>query len=189
MDSNVSGDREYNPISDINNNTKLSKDVEVNTEPLAGPKRDWKNPVRWCAYANVLVLLVNIAFTVASVEISSRQGLFSFKSVVLSRGSCSKIKQVKTGLHLLINVLGLTLSATSSYCSNIITAPSRKDVDEAHCRRLWLSIGSFSGRNLLKLNLRRKTQWALLIITSIAMQLTCVYLQIVTFGLIQNLLT
>ncbi|XHG04091.1 hypothetical protein AWENTII_007372 [Aspergillus wentii] len=47
----------------------------------------------------------------------------------------------------MINIFVITITATSSYCGQVLSAPSRKEIDYAHSRRV-LSIGSSSLTNI-----------------------------------------
>ncbi|PYH94195.1 hypothetical protein BO71DRAFT_430233 [Aspergillus ellipticus CBS 707.79] len=132
--------------------TRASSKVEAPSS-----QREWESPVRWCAWLNLAILIINIAVIVIMLGIAaSKPSGITFGSIIVRKGSCSGVKAATTGLHLLINMLSVTLSATSNYCSHILIAPSRKDVDEAHSRRVWVVIGTFSFRNIMKLSMRRK---------------------------------
>jgi hypothetical protein len=147
-------------------------DESSDDEPSKPKRPEWQDPVRWCAWANVAVLLVIIIFLAVALGVSANG--VSFDSLVLSRGSKEAIDRAKTGLHLLVNVLSVTLTATSSYCCHIVLAPSRKAVDEAHSQRVWLTIATFGLQNFSKVSWKRKFFWLLLTATSLAIQLRCV---------------
>lgn len=128
--------------------------------------------MRWCVYANAAVLLVNIIMTVAAIKTSaSHYGPVSFGSITTYRGSCDNVSYMKTGFHGLINVLSVILTATSSYCCNILIAPSRPNVDRAHSRRTCVSIGVFSLGNFENTSRVCRLLWILLIGTTFMMQL------------------
>jgi hypothetical protein len=144
----------------------------LDNAPDAKTRPEWQDPVRWCLWGNIAVLVINILFTIAAVGVSaSKYGSLSFGSISLYQGSCSTTQEMKIGLHLLINVLGVTMTATSSYCCAILMAPSRTDVDKAHSKGTWLSIGVSSWRNFRNLRKSSQALWSLLLLTSIIMQM------------------
>ncbi|KAI9925920.1 hypothetical protein MW887_005726 [Aspergillus wentii] len=96
---------------------------------------------------------------------------FDFVSFSLTDGGCEKAKNTTTGVHVMINMLSTALVATSSYCCQLLMAPTRQDVDEAPARRIWLSVGSFNIKNWILLHRRRKILWVLMFGTSIVIQL------------------
>lgn len=67
---------------------------------------------------------------------------------LVARGQCSKIKNLNTGLHAVINVLGiLVLAAVGSYIS-LLSAPTRETLNRFHEQGIWFEIGIPSLRNL-----------------------------------------
>ncbi|CAG7928561.1 unnamed protein product [Penicillium olsonii] len=123
-------------------------------------------------WGNIAVLAINIIFMIAALGVSaSKYSDQGFGSIAIYRGSCETTQYSKIGLHLLVNVLSVTMTATSSYCCTILMAPSRSDVDKAHAKGTWLSIGVASWRNFR--NMKRSSQilWGLLLLTSTVMQM------------------
>ena len=123
-------------------------------------------------WGNIAVLATNIIFMIAALGVSaSKYSDQGFGSIAIYRGSCETTQYSKIGLHLLVNVLSVTMTATSSYCCTILMAPSRSDVDKAHAKGTWLSIGVASWRNFR--NMKRSSQilWGLLLLTSTVMQM------------------
>lgn len=141
--------------------------------PDAKTRPNWHDPVKWCLWGNIAVLFTNLVFMIAAIGTSSshdNNGL-SFGSIVLYQGSCSTTRDLKVGLHLLINVLSMAMTATSSYCCTILMAPSREDVDKAHSMGTWLSIGVSSWRNFRNLGRSSQALWSLLLLTSLTIQM------------------
>jgi hypothetical protein len=170
-------------VSDIAINTQNTPKVEPPPEfralmlfdnaPDAKTRPQWQDPVRWCFWGNAAVLMINIALTIAAVGVSAsnHNQSFGFGSIVLYQGSCSATQKRKIGLHLMINVLGVIMTATSSYCYTILMAPSRADIDKAHSKGTWLSVGVASWRNFRNLKRSSQALWSLLLLTSIIMQM------------------
>ncbi|CAG7947772.1 unnamed protein product [Penicillium nalgiovense] len=62
--------------------------------------------------------------------------------------TCHQANQITTGLHILVNTILLTLTATSSYCNQVLAASSLARIDIAHAQRVWVSIVSSSFMNV-----------------------------------------
>lgn len=68
---------------------------------------------------------------------------------VLTRaGSCSEMKRITLWADLTINVLSTLLLGASNNCAQLLTAPTRKNIDLAHIKGKWLDIGVPSTRNI-----------------------------------------
>jgi hypothetical protein len=81
-------------------------------------------------------------------------------------GTSSQVKSYSLWIHLLINVLSTILLATSNFCMQLLVAPSREEVDEAHKQTRWLDIGIQSMRNLRNVSNYRRILWFCLAISS-----------------------
>ena len=66
----------------------------------------------------------------------------------LSTGSCSKMSNINTGVHVVINILSTLLLGASNLCMQLLVAPTRSEIDKAHARFKWLNIGVPSIKNL-----------------------------------------
>lgn len=90
---------------------------------------------------------------------------------VLYEGSCSKSKNINTGLHILINILSSVLLGASNYGIQCLSAPSRSQLDEAHAKDRYLDIGVVSVRNLSHQKRGSRALWLTLILSSIPLHL------------------
>lgn len=149
------------------NDTKDSSRRKGLKSRLAEYNGAWRTAVLLSSGACVLVLLLNIAFTIVIASVSG----FNNGQGVLFDGSCAKAKQINTALHLLINVLGTILLSASNYSMQILTAPTRKEVNQAHARSKWLYIGVPGVRNLLGVGRWRAFLWLCLGLSSAPLQL------------------
>lgn len=138
------------------------------------PQRDdeprWIKNIRWCAYCSVGVLLLNIVFAstlagmAGKIEGQSADSLLSFSTAY--SGSCSLVKSWGISLDLLINLLSTIALAASSYCMQVLVAPSREQVDQCHAQGKWLDIGIPGIRNLTIVGPFRVGLWLILLLTS-----------------------
>jgi hypothetical protein len=109
------------------------------------------------------VLLVNLSFAIYMPI--KHHGLQAV--VRLYEGDCRWVKYVDTGLHILINVLSTGLLGASNLCMQLLAAPTRREIDEAHRDNKWLDIGVPSWRNLWRIKRPRRVVWWCLALSSI----------------------
>lgn len=83
------------------------------------------------------------------------------------RGECPSAQRLSSWLHIAINVLSTALLAVSNLCMQLLAAPTRRDVDKAHGRYVWLDIGVPSFRNIWHMSTWRKIVIFLLAASSI----------------------
>jgi hypothetical protein len=134
-------------------------------ERIAGRKfNGWRAGVLHFALWASLVFLINLAATIWGVQ---------SQSDVFVEGDCTTVKRLDSGLHVLINILSTTLLGGSNYCMQILSAPTRKDIDRshAHSKPVSLDIGIPSIRNLTRVSRRRALLWCLLGISSLPLHL------------------
>lgn len=114
-----------------------------------------------------LVLLINLILTIWAV---SKSGLKSGLGTV-QQGNCTKTKDLSQWLHLAMNALSTLLLGASNYCMQCISSPTRREVDKAHARGVWLDIGVTSVRNLRRITSSRILLWWLLGLSSVPLHL------------------
>ncbi|KAL8847019.1 MAG: hypothetical protein Q9221_007932 [Calogaya cf. arnoldii] len=119
--------------------------------------------LRGCSIIAALVLVINVVATVYFKLKWKTTGDLG----TIFRGQCSKAQQLSSRLHIVINILSTTLLSISNVCMQLLAAPTRQDIDEAHSKFLWLDIGVPSFRNLWHINRKRRVILVLLAATSI----------------------
>ena len=92
--------------------------------------------------------------------------LFRSGTTVIHTGQCTRVKQINSVLHLLVNVLGSVLYLFSQLCMQLITAPTRQELDKAHQRNDWYDIGILSFRNYFRSSWLKKSICFLLFVSS-----------------------
>jgi hypothetical protein len=140
----------------------------------------WRKSVRRFAFGATSALIVNFIFTITAIklmkpldETGRHDGGLPLVGVLLENRSCDEVKRINTAIHILINALSAILLAGSNYCMQVLAAPSREQVDEAHRRGRWLDIGVPSLRNMFKMKggFKRVTLWLLLALSSVPLHL------------------
>lgn len=136
---------------------------------MAPTVRGWRIGIRLAIIAAVSTLIINIIFMILGTRLyeqDSDDGM-----VTLIGGSCKKVDQLKTWLHLVINILGTILLSASNYTQQCISAPTRDEVDACHRKKDWLEIGVPSLHNLTRISRRRTALWAILGLSSVPLHL------------------
>jgi hypothetical protein len=135
--------------------------------------KPWWKRVGWpagalgCAILAFIALLINLAilfWTLKAFKLT--HGIAQVFS-----GNCLQTEKINTWLHLGINAVSTMLLSSSNYCMQILSAPTRKDIDKAHARKKWLDIGIPSVRNLTNVAIKKTVLWWLLALSSIPLHL------------------
>ncbi|EXJ94235.1 hypothetical protein A1O1_02628 [Capronia coronata CBS 617.96] len=128
----------------------------------------WKASTRIALFAAVVVLVANVSITSAIVTngMDMQGGVW-----MVYAGSCEQIETKDTWVHLALNVVATILLASSNYCMQLLSAPSRSEIDRAHAKRKWLDVGIPSIRNLGSLRKKKVILWWVLGISSIPLHL------------------
>lgn len=125
----------------------------------------WRFSAIVCAIAATSVFLINLVATILAVKHSQSSGDVLFET------NCNQARRLNKGLHFFINILSAVLLSSSNSCMQILSAPTRGEVDKAHAKGQWLDIGVLSIHNLRKISRRRVVLWALLGLSSLPLHL------------------
>lgn len=109
--------------------------------------------------------------TVFAIAFIHREGNSTFGSTTIKNDRCDDISKLSIILHILINVVSTGVLVSSNFFMQIVTSPTRKEVDQAHMFLRPLTIGLPSWRNLSSLPLFKKACWLLLFLSSIPIHL------------------
>jgi hypothetical protein len=129
----------------------------------------WRTGALLSLIAACVVFILNLVMTIW-VWRSPGHKLEGAIGTVL-QGSCSRVRRLNVWIHLLVNVLSTLLLCASNYCMQILVAPNRAEIDEAHAHRRWLHIGVPGLRNLVFVGRDRLLLWALLMTSSLPLHL------------------
>ena len=119
------------------------------------------------ASSAAVVFCLNLAFTVWTITTLPAGSSFVDGIGVFAEGQCDYIRGANIVVHLLINVLSTILLAGSNFCMQVLSAPTRREVDAAHAKGRWLDIGVPSVRNWASVSWTSRTLWFLLGVSSI----------------------
>lgn len=114
-----------------------------------------------------IVLVLNLSFTLWTLsqkEIENQLG-------TLHEGRCDTVRSLNTAAHLVINIFSTIILASSNYCMQCLSAPTRAEIDKQHAQGMWLDIGILSMRNLRHISRKRALLWIALGISSLPLHL------------------
>ncbi|WAO95319.1 Hypothetical protein NCS54_01293200 [Fusarium falciforme] len=128
----------------------------------------WRSGLAFATSVAGLVTLTNLVFLLVALPIID---MSSNGEGYLYTGSCKAAKQFSIWIHLAINILATLLLGAGNYTQQVLTGPTRPELDRAHARRIWLDVGVSSIRNLGKISFKRVAAWAVLAISSLPIHL------------------
>jgi hypothetical protein len=128
----------------------------------------WRMGILLGSCMSLLVLAFNIAILIIG---ATRARGFEKGFAVPMSGLAEDISWWSSGIHILINALSTLLLAASNYTMQVLSSPTRKDIDKAHARREYLDIGVLSTRNLSRIPRRRLFLFVLMGLSSIPVHL------------------
>src|SRR5881227_2609372 len=117
-----------------------------NTHWYKRKPRGWRFGILTGAILAFLTLIINGAVSGAAAA-RKETVKYSSSGKALYEGDCDKVRGLNIGIHLIINLLGTVLLSASNYGMQCLSAPTRAEVDKAHSKGFWLSIGIMSVRN------------------------------------------
>lgn len=132
-----------------------------------GLVKAWRLTISSGAFAGTLVLIINL---IVLIVVYARYEIVDHAATLFT-GSCSTAEETLTGVHLVINVLSSILLASSNFSMQCLSSPTRAEVDAAHARKRWLSIGTQNMRNLLYLSRTKAVLWLVLGVSSFPLHL------------------
>ncbi|KAK0109834.1 hypothetical protein ONS95_002505 [Cadophora gregata] len=129
----------------------------------------WRGAITTGLSLAISVLVVNLSMTVWLMHRAHSSSISD--EVSIYEGSCGQSKRLSFWTHLAINILSSLLLGSSNYATQLLCAPTRAEVDEAHRKQKWLDIGLWSFRNWKKVGTGRNVLCTLLLVSSIPLHL------------------
>ncbi|KAM0438541.1 hypothetical protein ACHAPT_001290 [Fusarium lateritium] len=141
----------------------------------------WRTGMAISTSAAAFVTIINLIFLgVVRAKVSAGGGS-------LWTGNCKTAKEYSLWLHLGINALATVLLGAGNYTQQVLTGPTRQEIDQAHDKRQWLDIGVSSLHNLTKISIKRVAAWTVLALSSLPIHL--LYNSVVSFETSANYYT
>lgn len=159
--------------------TRAGPVARVNTDPRlvqnSGVRRKWRlEGWRFGVFLSIIAvkmcLAVELIMLVCAMALNKPEGDKDGIGV-LYVGHCAKVEHINTILAIPLNIIATVLVATSNYVMHCLSAPSRKEVDEAHAAGSYLNIGISSIHNLLRILSWKSALWLTLVLTTVPIHL------------------
>ncbi|KAJ4015485.1 hypothetical protein NW752_006946 [Fusarium irregulare] len=93
------------------------------------------------------------------------------RNFVFFHGKCGKAKSVNTWLHLLLNACSTGVLASSNFFMQVLSSPTRSEIDKAHGANRALKIGVQSLRNVFWTSKIKFVYWILFFVSSFPLHL------------------
>ncbi|EEP78515.1 predicted protein [Uncinocarpus reesii 1704] len=126
---------------------------------------------RRTAVINTICIFIFTVLTISLLAWSSSRSGSVNASLILYRGNCATSKNINLWLHLVLNVFSTGVLASSNFFMQVLSSPSRSEVNAAHKDDTPLEIGVPSLRNLFYISYYKKVLWALFLISSVPIHL------------------
>jgi hypothetical protein len=127
----------------------------------------WHMGVLFGCCMSALVLLCNLTMLI----VGASKGYDKDGIADLITGEEATISRWNTAFHVLINALSTVLLSGSNYTMQVLSSPTRGDIDKAHAKKRWMEIGVLSPRNMCAIPRRRTWLCVLLSLSSIPLHL------------------
>ncbi|KAI3340699.1 hypothetical protein F4824DRAFT_487113 [Ustulina deusta] len=127
------------------------------------PTESWRRT----AWFNVLFvfLLEIVLITLLTISLSHK-GSSITTSTIIYEGRCDNSTTLNMILHLLINLVSSGIAASSNYFMQVLSSPSRSEIDQAHFKSQVLDIGVPSLHNIRFVSRLKSFGWLVLLLSS-----------------------
>lgn len=156
-----SSERHYQYVNERNESTK-------STSRYHG----WRMGVLMGSCTSALILCFNVAvLVVAATRNSGFKNGFAEPFISSSLG----MSQLSSAIHIVINVLSTILLSASNYTMQVLSSPTRAEINREHINGRWFDIGALSLHNLRRISWTRMFMCAVLILSSVPLHLLFVH--------------
>ena len=115
----------------------------------------WRFGVIVCTVLTAIVLCLNISFAIWTLL---NRGVEGGKHVIYE-GKCASVSARMNCIQVFVTILSGLLLGASNYCMQILSAPTRAQIEEAQSKEMWLDIGWNSVRNVYFMSRKKKVLW------------------------------
>ncbi|KAI0194239.1 hypothetical protein F4808DRAFT_474875 [Astrocystis sublimbata] len=126
---------------------------------------------RTAAFNVVLACICDVILIILLIISLSQPGASLAHPSIIFEGSCTTSSRLNITLHLLINVVSTAVLASSNFFMQILSAPSRDEIDRAHGWLRSVDIGIPSIGNLSHVSRLKASSWLILLATSLPIHL------------------
>ncbi|KAJ3575418.1 hypothetical protein NPX13_g4044 [Xylaria arbuscula] len=132
------------------------------------PQNGWRR----AAVINIIMILaVNLALLIFFVIIIYQPGASISRPTIFFKGDCTTSSNLNLLLHLAINIFSTAVLASSNFFMQILSSPSRTEINQAHEWLRPLDIGIPSTKNLFYVSRFKRLGWLVFFVTSLPIHL------------------
>lgn len=103
----------------------------------------WRGRMIRVAFFSTVLWLINM---IVYVILLSKCGAHSGSGLLMER-SCGSVQRANTGTHAVLNIVTSLMLSASNFAMVSLCSPTREEIDAAHDKKEWLSIGGMGLRN------------------------------------------
>ncbi|KAK1654751.1 hypothetical protein BDP81DRAFT_402751 [Colletotrichum phormii] len=129
-------------------------------------KSGWRAGIALNIIIGFAILIVAIVCLVLALVVV---GMIRGESLIF-KGSCATAEQLKVGLFVAINVITIVLLSAANYVFQVLSSPTRIEIEMAHDGRRWLDLGIPSFRNLRFVSKPRVVMTAIIMLAAVSTQ-------------------
>ncbi|RYP60086.1 hypothetical protein DL771_010629 [Monosporascus sp. 5C6A] len=126
----------------------------------------WRGGIVFNTIIFFLILVIEIALLIV---VLTKTRLLAGDPTMWS-GDCGTARDINVGLHAAISVFSVVFLAGANYAFQVLTSPTRGEVDKAHESKRWLDIGVTSMRNFAHISGFRIFMGSTVLLTAISIQ-------------------
>ncbi|KAI9172367.1 hypothetical protein HJFPF1_01869 [Paramyrothecium foliicola] len=119
---------------------------------------------------NLLLGLLALIVAVVCLVLAARKARMLDGQLELQSGVCAAVNGMAYGVSVAVNILGLIILAGANYAFQVLSSPTRAEIDIAHRQESWVDIGIPSLRNLLFINGIRASLASAIVVLALASQ-------------------
>jgi hypothetical protein len=123
---------------------------------------------------NALLASLIFAASIACLIVAAVQAKNIGGAATLMTGSCTTVRGTNLGIHVAVNLLGVALVVSANYVFQVLSSPTREEVNAAHESKRWLDVGIPSFRNLLRIGRGRTALSAVVVVLAAGSLIMCV---------------
>ena len=140
---------------------------------LKSPRSDHRSmTVTWFALLVLILLIIVILIVVLFAKSAETEGAGHLYSII-STNNCKAVERQISFFHLGINILSTLVLAASGYFTQLLSSPTRVQLDRLHARGKWQHIGIKSIFNI-PISTWQRVSFVLLTLTAIPFHLRSV---------------
>ncbi|KAF7550537.1 hypothetical protein G7Z17_g5652 [Cylindrodendrum hubeiense] len=120
---------------------------------------------------NALLAFLVFVAAILCLALAGAKGKISGGGSSVVDGDAGKVRGANWGVHAVVNVFAIVLIAGANYVVQILSSPTRCEVDIAHEKSTWVDIGIPSLRNLGLISSTRAALSAILLVIAVGSQI------------------